>query len=174
MKRTVQGRRGMAPDLLSVRVVAVDRSRGSEKALTLGCRHTAASMEEAQPLISEPSWWGRWGRQGDPWGRDRRPDRADDLAWSKAGTPGNTAVANMMASDVTLNLFEMSMMRKGARRVHLQQHNRATTSRGSKPLHGRQSSSSTEMVTTEYTLDEINQGWDMRGGKNIQGVIRYE
>ena len=32
-----------------------------------------------------------------------------------------------------------------------------------------------EMVTTEYTLDEINQGYqDMRDGKNIRGLIRYE
>jgi S-(hydroxymethyl)glutathione dehydrogenase/alcohol dehydrogenase len=32
-----------------------------------------------------------------------------------------------------------------------------------------------EMVTTEYTLDEINQGYqDMRDGKNIRGLIRYD
>ncbi len=32
-----------------------------------------------------------------------------------------------------------------------------------------------EMVTTEYTLEEVNQGYqDMRDGKNIRGVIRYE
>ena len=32
-----------------------------------------------------------------------------------------------------------------------------------------------ELVTTEYTLDDINQGYqDMRDGKNIRGLIRYE
>jgi S-(hydroxymethyl)glutathione dehydrogenase/alcohol dehydrogenase len=32
-----------------------------------------------------------------------------------------------------------------------------------------------EMVTTTYTLDEINQGYqDMRDGKNIRGVIVYD
>ena len=31
------------------------------------------------------------------------------------------------------------------------------------------------MVTKEYTLDEINEGYqDMRDGKNIRGVLRYK
>ena len=31
-----------------------------------------------------------------------------------------------------------------------------------------------EVITTEYSLDEINQGYeDMHAGKNIRGVIRY-
>ena len=30
------------------------------------------------------------------------------------------------------------------------------------------------MITTEYALDEINQGYqDMRDGKNFRGLIRY-
>ncbi len=31
------------------------------------------------------------------------------------------------------------------------------------------------MVTREYTLEDINQGYqDMRDGKNIRGVLRYK
>ena len=31
-----------------------------------------------------------------------------------------------------------------------------------------------ELITTEYKLDDINQGYeDMRDGKNIRGLIRY-
>ncbi len=31
-----------------------------------------------------------------------------------------------------------------------------------------------ELITKEYTLDEINQGYeDMRQGRNIRGIIRY-
>jgi S-(hydroxymethyl)glutathione dehydrogenase/alcohol dehydrogenase len=30
------------------------------------------------------------------------------------------------------------------------------------------------MITTEYTLDQINQGYqDMRDGKNFRGLIKY-
>ncbi len=28
-----------------------------------------------------------------------------------------------------------------------------------------------ELVTTTYNLEQVNQGWDLRGGKNIRGVI---
>ena len=32
-----------------------------------------------------------------------------------------------------------------------------------------------ELITTRYTLDEINQGYeDMHAGKNIRGVIIYD
>ena len=32
-----------------------------------------------------------------------------------------------------------------------------------------------ELVTTTYTLDQVNQGYqDLRDGKNIRGVIRYD
>ena len=38
----------------------------------------------------------------------------------------------------------------------------------------RASSSSTSSITSTYTLDEINQGYeDMHAGKNIRGVIVY-
>jgi S-(hydroxymethyl)glutathione dehydrogenase/alcohol dehydrogenase len=32
-----------------------------------------------------------------------------------------------------------------------------------------------ELITTTYTLDQVNQGYqDLLDGKNIRGVIRYE
>jgi alcohol dehydrogenase (nicotinoprotein) len=32
-----------------------------------------------------------------------------------------------------------------------------------------------ELVTTRYTLDQVNEGYqDLRDGKNIRGVIVYE
>ena len=32
-----------------------------------------------------------------------------------------------------------------------------------------------ELVTTEYKLDDVNQGYqDMRDGKNIRGLIKHE
>jgi S-(hydroxymethyl)glutathione dehydrogenase/alcohol dehydrogenase len=31
-----------------------------------------------------------------------------------------------------------------------------------------------ELITTEYSLEDVNQGYeDMRNGKNIRGLIRY-
>ncbi|MBZ5740037.1 NDMA-dependent alcohol dehydrogenase [Nocardioides mangrovi] len=147
-----------------------------EKALTLGATHAAASMEEAQPLINQLTY----GQMAD------KAILAVGLATGdlinpmmglikKSGRGVVTAVANMMAEDVKLNLFDMSMQRKELvgcifgnanprydipRLLHLYMEGKLKLD---------------EMVTTEYSLDEINQGYqDMRDGKNIRGLIRYE
>ena len=158
-------------------VVAVDPVAWKrEKALTLGATHTAASMEEAQPLISELTA----GAMAD------KAILAVGLATGdligpmmslvkKAGRGVVTAVANMMASDVTLNLFEMSMMRKELVGCIFGNANPRYDIPRLLDLYMDGKLKLDEMVTTEYTLDEINQGYqDMRDGKNIRGVIRYE
>ena len=158
-------------------VIAVDPVAWKrEKALTLGATHAVASMEEAQPLVSELTY----GQMADKAILAVGLATGDLIApmmslVKKAGRGVVTAVANMMASDVQLNLFEFSMQRKELvgcifgnanprydipRLLHLYMEGKLKLD---------------EMVTTEYTLDEINQGYqDMRDGKNIRGLIRYE
>ena len=93
----------------------------------------------------------------------------------KAGRGVVTAVANMMADDVKLNLFEMSMMRKELVGCIFGNANPRYDIPRLLDLYMDGKLKLDEMVTTEYSLDEINQGYqDMRDGKNIRGVIRYE
>jgi Zn-dependent alcohol dehydrogenase len=147
-----------------------------EKALTLGATHAAPSMAEAQELVNQLTY----GQMADKAILAVGLASGDLIApmmglVKKAGRGVVTAVANMMAEDVKLNLFDLSMQRKELvgcifgnanprydipRLLHLYMEGKLKLD---------------EMVTTEYTLDEINQGYqDMRDGKNIRGLIRYE
>ena len=157
-------------------VVAVDPVEWKrEKALELGATHAAASMADAQPLLQEITY----GTMADKailcvgLAEGHHVGEMMTLV-KKAGRGVVTAVANMMASDVTLNLFEFAMQRKELvgcifgnanprfdipRLLHLYMEGKLKLD---------------EMVTNVYTLDDINQGYqDMRDGKNIRGVIHY-
>jgi Zn-dependent alcohol dehydrogenase len=86
-----------------------------------------------------------------------------------------TAVANMMASDVQLNLFEMAMMRKELVGCIFGNANPRYDIPRLLDLYMEGKLKLDEMVTTTYTLDEINQGYqDMRDGRNIRGVVVYD
>ena len=95
-------------------VVAIDPVEWKrEKALTFGATHTAASMEDAQALIGEITY----GAMADKAILAAGLAEGDQIApmmslVKKAGRGVVTSVANMMADDVKLNLFEFSMMRK--------------------------------------------------------------
>ncbi len=146
-----------------------------EKALTLGATHTAASIEDAQAMLGDLTQ----GAMADKAILAVGLATGDLIApmmglVKKAGRGVVTAVANMMAEDVKLNLFDLSMQRKELvgcifgnanprydipRLLRLYQDGRLKLD---------------EMVTATYTLDEVNQGYqDMRDGKNIRGVIVY-
>jgi len=92
----------------------------------------------------------------------------------KCGRAVITAVAPMLGEDAKLNLFEFAMQRKelvgcifGNANPHLDIPRLLALYKAGKLKLD-------EMITTEYTLDEINQGYqDMRDGKNFRGVIVY-
>ena len=157
-------------------VVAVDPIEWKrDKALTLGATHAVASMEDAQPLLQEITWGAMADKAILCVGLADGSQIAPMMALvKKAGRAVVTAVANMMANDVQLNLFEFAMQRKELvgcifgnanprydipRLLHLYMDGKLKLD---------------EMVTKEYSLDEINQGYqDLRDGKNIRGVIRF-
>ncbi|RAY12625.1 alcohol dehydrogenase [Actinomadura craniellae] len=158
-------------------VVAVDPVEWKrEKAVsTFGATHSAASIEEAMAMVGELTW----GANADKAILATGVATGDLIApmmsmVAKGGRGVVTAVAPMTQEDVKLNLFELSMMRKELvgcifgnanprrdipRLLHLYQDGRLKLD---------------ELITTTYTLDEINQGYqDMRDGKNIRGLITY-
>jgi NDMA-dependent alcohol dehydrogenase len=147
-------------------VVAIDPVEWKrEKALTLGATHTAASMADAIPLLQEITHGAM-----------------ADKAILALGLAEGEHIAPMMALvkkagrgvDVKLNLFEFSMQRKELVGCIFGNANPRYDIPRLLNLYMDGKLKLDEMITTEYTLDDINQGYqDMRDGKNIRGLIRF-
>ena len=157
-------------------VVAVDPVEFKrEKAQVLGATHTASSTAEALGLVAELT-------------RGRMADVAiltpgvltGDLLGpalnlvSKDGRLVCTAVAPASQMDVKVSLFELAMYNKSI----LGSLFGSASPRSSIPrlldLYRTGQLLLDEMVTREYTLDEINVGYDdLLQGRNIRGVIAF-
>ncbi|MCW2601003.1 MAG: hypothetical protein JWM02_2832 [Frankiales bacterium] len=157
-------------------VVAIDPVEWKrEKALTLGATHTAASMEEAMPVLQEITYGAMADKAILCVGLAEGAHIAQMMALvKKAGRGVVTAVANMMANDVQLNLFEFAMQRKELVGCIFGNANPRYDIPRLLALYMDGKLKLDEMVTHTYTLDDINQGYqDMRDGKNIRGLITY-
>ncbi|WP_028644146.1 NDMA-dependent alcohol dehydrogenase [Nocardioides sp. URHA0020] len=169
----VQGA-AMAGARFVVAIDPVDWKR--EKALTLGATHTAPSMVDAQALISEITYGAMADKAILAIGLAEGEHIAPMMSLiKKAGRVVVTSVSNMMADDVKLNLFDMSMQRKELVGCIFGNANPRYDIPRLLNLYMDGKLKLDEMVTQEYTLDQINQGYqDMRDGKNIRGVIIYD
>jgi NDMA-dependent alcohol dehydrogenase len=147
-----------------------------EKALTLGATHTAASMTDAMPILSEITYGAMADKAILAVSLAEGAHIAEMMALiKKAGRGVVTAVANMMANDVQLNLFDFAMQRKELVGSIFGNANPRYDIPRLLALYMDGKLKLDEMVTTTYSLDEINQGYqDMRDGKNIRGVIVYD
>jgi NDMA-dependent alcohol dehydrogenase len=158
-------------------IVAIDPVEWKgEKALTLGATHTAASMADATEKIREITY----GTMADKAILTVGVAKGEHIApmmgmIKKAGRGVVTAVANIAADDVKLNLFEFAMQRKELVGCIFGNANPRVDIPLLLNLYMEGKLKLDEMVTKTYTLDEINQGYqDMRDGKNIRGVIVYD
>ena len=146
-----------------------------ERAATFGATHTAASMEEAMALVGELTRGAMADKAiltvGVAEGQLIAP--LMDLI-KKGGRAVVTAVAPMAQRDVQLDLFMMAMMRKELVGCIF---GNANPRRDIPRLLNYYMDGKLlldELVTTTYTLEDINQGYqDMRDGVNIRGVIRF-
>jgi NDMA-dependent alcohol dehydrogenase len=92
----------------------------------------------------------------------------------KAGRAVITSVSPMLNEDVKMNLFDFAMQRKELVGCIFGNANPQVDIPKLLGLYMDGKLKLDEMITKEYTLDEINQGYqDMRDGKNIRGVIIY-
>ena len=92
----------------------------------------------------------------------------------KAGRAVVTAISPMLADDVKLNLFDFAMQRKELVGCIFGNANPQVDIPKILGLYMDGRLKLDEMITTEYTLDDINQGYqDMRDGKNFRGIIKY-
>ena len=159
------------------RVIAIDPVEFKrEKAMEFGATHTFSSVEEAAGAIGAITW-GRMAESaiitvGVATGAMLAPALG---LLGKGGTLVVTSIANMMETNAQVSLFDLAMMNKQIRGTIFgsASPNQAIPELLSMYREGRLKLD--ELVTTTYTLDDVNQGYqDMRDGKNIRGVIVFD
>ncbi len=147
-----------------------------EKAMEFGATHTAASMEEAFPLVQELSWGTMANKvimtmgvgSGELMGQ----------AMALAAKRGRVVITNLHAAaevSVGVSLLDMTLMEKqivgslfgsGNPRVDIPKLI-GLYQNGQLDVDG--------LITKTYTLDQVNEGYaDMRAGTNIRGVMVYD
>jgi NDMA-dependent alcohol dehydrogenase len=146
------------------------------KAKELGATHTAASLEEALPAITEASW----GRMANKVIMTMGLGTGDLLAAALAITAkrGRVVVTNLHAAtevSVSASMLDLTLSEKQVVGSLFGSANpRADIprllelwSQGQLDLDG--------LVTQTYPLEAVNDGYaDMRDGKNIRGVLVYQ
>ena len=168
----VQGARLAGAD----KIIAVDPLENKRVwASTFGATHSASSMEEATALVGELTR-GAMADKAILTVGSATGDLIEPLMSlvKKAGRAVVTAVAPMTQTDVTLNLFMMTMSRKELVGCIFGNANprRDIPRILDEYMNGRLLLD--ELITNTYTLEDINQGYqDMRDGVNIRGLITY-
>jgi NDMA-dependent alcohol dehydrogenase len=158
-------------------IVAVDPVEFKQKsALDLGATHAVASMEEAQPLVTELTR----GVMADAVILTPGVMYGDLLApaltlTAKGGTCVVTAVAPMTQATADINLFELAMWQKEVRGTIFGSLNPRRDIPNLLSMYRAGDLNLDELITRTYTLDDINRGYqDMRDGVNVRGVISFE
>jgi S-(hydroxymethyl)glutathione dehydrogenase/alcohol dehydrogenase len=146
-----------------------------EKAMEFGATHTAASLEEALPAITDASW----GRMANKVIMTMGVGSGELLASALAITAkrGRVVITNIhpaMEMSANISLLDLMLMEKQVVGALFGSANpRADIpkllelwSNGQLDLDG--------LVTKTYSLDGVNDGFeDMRAGNNLRGVIVY-
>ena len=146
-----------------------------EKILEFGATHTAASHEDGFFLVQQLTK-GAMADKAILCVGTASGEHVGQLMQmiKKAGRAVVTSVAPMLGEDVKMNLFEFAMQRKELVGCIFGNANPQVDIPTLLALYKAGKLKLDEMITTEYTLDQINQGYqDMREGKNFRGLIRY-
>jgi len=159
------------------RVIAIDPLEFKrEKAMEFGATHTFASLEEATPAIAEMTWGQNADKVIITVGLVEGSMIAPAMAIvRKGGTLVVTSIANMMATDVQLSLFDLAMMNKQIKGTIFGSGNPRFDIPNLLSMYRDGTLKLDELITNSYTLDQINEGYqDMRDGRNIRGVIVFD
>lgn len=158
-------------------IIAVDTNeRKHELAQQFGATHTASSLEEALPMIMELTQ-GQMANKGIITigvGSGAIIQSAMSCI-SKGGRLVHTSVAPMAETEVSLNLFELTLQEKQlVGSIFGSANPRRDIPRLLKMYQDGQLMLD-ELVTQTYSLDDINVGYDaMRNGDNIRGMVMYD
>ena len=147
-----------------------------EKAMEFGATHTAASMAEAMEPLGAASWGTMANKVIMTMGVGQGDTMIEALALtSKRGRVVVTNIHPAMEMSANMSLLDLTLMEKQVVGSLFGSGNaRADIPKliglyrdGQLDLDG--------LVTKEYTLEQVNDGYDdMRAGKNIRGVMKYD
>ena len=158
------------------RIVAIDPLESKrEKAMEFGATHTAASLDEALPLIQDITW----GTMANKVIMTMGVGSGELLAQALAITAkrGRVVVTNIHpASEIsaTVSLLDLTLMEKQVVGSLFGSGNPRYDIPKLLGLYREGQLDLDGLVTKTYTLDEVNEGYeDMRAGKNIRGVMVY-
>lgn len=94
---------------------------------------------------------------------------------AKGGTIVATAIAPYSQNDVKLNLFGLSMFNQELKGTVFGSESPRVQIPRLLRLHSEGKLQIDELITREYSLDEVQQGYqDMYAGKNVRGVVRFD
>ncbi|MEO3788474.1 NDMA-dependent alcohol dehydrogenase [Actinocorallia sp. B10E7] len=157
-------------------IIAVDPVEFKrDKAREFGATHTAASADDAWELVSELTW----GRLADVCvlTTDVAEGEYVGQALSLVGKGGRvvvTAVGHPESMTVNASLFELTLYEKQIRGSLFGSSNPQHDIVSLLNLYRTGQLKLDELITREYALEDINQGYaDMRDGLNIRGLIRF-
>ena len=157
-------------------VVAVDPVEFKrQKALELGATHVAASMDEAWDLVSGITR----GQLADAAIVTTGVAEGDDLqsALQLVGKKGRvviTALARAEQDTASISLLDLTLYEKQVRGALFGSSNGQHDVPRLLEMANLGQLKLEELITREYTIDQVNQGYeDMREGRNIRGLIRY-
>jgi NDMA-dependent alcohol dehydrogenase len=161
----------------AAQIIAVDPVEFKrESAQKFGATHTAASMEEALPLVTDLTH----GQLADSAiittseGKGEYLQPAMSLV-GKDSTVVFTSIAPTTQMDAKVSLFELAMFNKQIRGTIFGSQNPRYAIPKLLDLYRKGHLKLDELITKTYTLDQINEGYqDMRDGKNIRGVITFD
>lgn len=158
-------------------VVAVDPvAFKREKALEFGATHAVESIEEATELARSFTN----GQGADSAIVTVGVTKGEHVAAAfkavrKAGTCVVTGLGNIMDVGVNIPLGELTLFQKRLQGSLFGESAPSFDIPRQIELYRAGRLKLDELVTTTYSLDEINQGYDdMHAGRNIRGVIRYD
>jgi NDMA-dependent alcohol dehydrogenase len=146
-----------------------------EKAMEFGATHTAASLEEALPAITEASW----GRMANKVVMTMGVGSGDLLAGALAlaSKRGRVVVTNIhpaLEVSAAVSLLDVTLMEKQVVGSLFGSANPRADIPKLLELYSKGHLDLDGLVTKTYPLEGVNDGYqDMRDGKNIRGVLVY-
>ncbi|GAA0604004.1 NDMA-dependent alcohol dehydrogenase [Sporichthya brevicatena] len=168
----VQGARiGGARHIVAIDPVELKR----EKAQEFGATHVAASIDDAWPVVAELTR----GQLADVCVLTMDVAEGDVIAPAlalvgKRGKVVVTAIGNPAQMDVKTNLFELTLYEKQIRGSLFGSSNAQHDVPRLLEMYRSGVLKLDELITTTYSLDEVNQGYDdMKSGRNLRGVIVF-
>jgi alcohol dehydrogenase (nicotinoprotein) len=158
-------------------VIAVDPVEFKrESAMKFGATHAVATTEEAQALAFELTWGVGADQAIVTMGVvTEEVVSAAFAAIRKRGTVVLTGLAGPAKKTVNISGFELSLFEKRLQGALFGSSNPFDDIPRILDLYRAGKLKLSELITTRYTLDQVNQGYeDMMAGRNIRGVIVYE